>query len=491
MLFLFYTGLTLLLPQQQKTPIPTIPKEKEAELRKTYSLELSSKTKESVAKLLEDATNTKDDPVTRFFLLDLASKHARDISDFAGAFKAIDTMDEFHSDVSPLAHKQRILEEARKRNPKVPESLEALAQGDLALAISAADPARKDGANYDIASKSAENAAKTAKTLKIKALEDKAALVSKYAVDLGKDGKNPFVQARFQYFILGQNEESVLKSLSEGSDPKLKKLSGLKLLGGKSAENYCEYGDAAFEAANDSSRPAHEKAILQREALEMYTLALSTATGAAKTKYERDPQLKKRMSDLEKTTSSVAMALPAGSVDLLALIDPKLHKVVGEWAKDGPTLTGSLAPYSRIQIPYEPPEEYDLVLHLERRRGTTFLVGFPGRAMLALDGYGGNLSCLEVVDGKRGDQNETAFKGAVLADAKKCVLSCSVRKGGIAATLDDRKLVDWKGERSRLSMPQDWPTPNARALWLGCWDSDFQISRITLVPVSGQGKRLR
>jgi hypothetical protein len=46
-------------------------------------------------------------------------------------------------------------------------------------------------------------------------------------------------------------------------------------------------------------------------------------------------------------------------------------------------------------------------------------------------------------------------------------------------------------EYGRLTLRPEWKTPNAKALMVGVWGSEVQYSRITLVPVSGPGTKLR
>ncbi len=182
-----------------------------------------------------------------------------------------------------------------------------------------------------------------------------------------------------------------------------------------------------------------------------------------------------------------------GPVDVLALLDPRADAVTGEWTSRGKSLVTPPGTYCRIQVPYELPEEFDLRLQVEKVRGSTLILGLGGRnpVMLTLDGCGGNVSGLESVDGKRVDQNETRWNGAVFRDGKKSTVAVSVRKGGISATVDDQKVVDFKGDRSRLSMPNDWMTSNAKALWLGSWEGVFQIDQAVVTPVGGSGVLVR
>jgi hypothetical protein len=60
----------------------------------------------------------------------------------------------------------------------------------------------------------------------------------------------------------------------------------------------------------------------------------------------------------------------AGKVDLLAIVDPKVHALSGDWKKDGATLVGtSVDKSARLQLPYEPGEEYDIEVKCKRVTG--------------------------------------------------------------------------------------------------------------------------
>ena len=49
-------------------------------------------------------------------------------------------------------------------------------------------------------------------------------------------------------------------------------------------------------------------------------------------------------------------------VDLLKHIDPKLDAIYGEWRKDGNALSAYGGNHVNLEIPYAPPEEYDLLI---------------------------------------------------------------------------------------------------------------------------------
>jgi serine/threonine-protein kinase len=190
---------------------------------------------------------------------------------------------------------------------------------------------------------------------------------------------------------------------------------------------------------------------------------------------------------------------PPGSIDLLRLIDPKSDVVSGEWRFEGTglVLSQTSAPQPRVQVPYAPPEEYDLVVIAERLAGSESLnLGISCRgysSQVVIDGWpqDGFRSGLHYLDGREGRSNETTHKGRVLQNGKPSMIVCSVRFGMLTVSVDGMQVIDWKGNYSRLSMAKDWVVPDPKALWIGATSSPYRITRMWLMPVSGEGKRLR
>src|SRR5258708_35882143 len=87
--------------------------------------------------------------------------------------------------------------------------------------------------------------------------------------------------------------------------------------------------------------------------------------------------------------------------------------VSGEWTMQGRTLASSLGTYARFQLPYEPPEEYDLLVRASRTSGTAFILGLGGRdpVMLTIDGSGGAMTGLESVAANSLGKNEKPCAG--------------------------------------------------------------------------------
>ena len=188
---------------------------------------------------------------------------------------------------------------------------------------------------------------------------------------------------------------------------------------------------------------------------------------------------------------------PEGGIDLLKLIDPRRDAVKGVWELREGVLSCQPGDWVRLEIPYTPPDEYDLTIVATRVSGDDGL--FFGLVYgnvhwtLSFDsqpwaGYITGIGCVDSVHlGAPGNPTKTV--GRVLVNGKPAVFAFKVRKSGMTAAVDGKERIAWK-EYGRLSTRTEWMMPNARALMLGAWESEIRFSRVLLVPVAGSGSRL-
>lgn len=184
-------------------------------------------------------------------------------------------------------------------------------------------------------------------------------------------------------------------------------------------------------------------------------------------------------------------------VNLLEMVDVETDHVAGDWAREGATLLSPKAFGARIELPYEPPEEYVLTavvepldepngLLLGQRLGKNRFV-----VLLSYAGGGEPAGALENVDGANVSANETSFRRAVFAKGRPSQIVCTVRKGGVTVLCDGQEIISWQGKPERLGLSDYWKTPRDNALLLGAYDCRYRFSRVTLMPISGEGKKLR
>jgi hypothetical protein len=139
-------------------------------------------------------------------------------------------------------------------------------------------------------------------------------------------------------------------------------------------------------------------------------------------------------------------------VNLVPRIDADLDSVAGDWAVvDGKLFSPKRARPPRmhlLQLPYVPPEEYDLTLEVESKgpfdpKGdtTSLDIGLPVgdvRPGIILDGWDGTVRGISDIDRKNASENETGSKGRIFTDGMRRTPVCSVRKTGITVIVDGR-----------------------------------------------------
>ena len=186
------------------------------------------------------------------------------------------------------------------------------------------------------------------------------------------------------------------------------------------------------------------------------------------------------------------------TVDLLSLVDPERDRVSGPWTRSDGRLESNKQYGSRVEIPYEPPDEYVLTVvcePLDEPNGLILGQRSGGRRFLVLINYAQPnqppASALENVDGLNVERNATTLRAPLLAKHHPSAVLCTVRKDSVTVTCDGRPVIDWRGEPSRLSLSDYWRTPRENALFLGAYDCRYRFHRVTLTPISGSGKPLR
>jgi hypothetical protein len=178
-------------------------------------------------------------------------------------------------------------------------------------------------------------------------------------------------------------------------------------------------------------------------------------------------------------------------------VDPKEHALAGDWKKEGRVLrfkSGDKGAY--LQLPYEPPEEYDVAVAFRRLagdEGLQLILNAGGQpVMAAVDGWPmfGYRSGMHYLDGKGADNNETTVKGQLLKSDTDYTLVYSVRNGIINVSLNGKEIISFKGKFSRLSF--DSPASNKKALvFAAVPNGAFEINRIVVTPVKGKGTILK
>lgn len=209
-----------------------------------------------------------------------------------------------------------------------------------------------------------------------------------------------------------------------------------------------------------------------------------------------------RGNDRVDAVESVPAAPHAGDwIDLLPLADPKADAVSGRWTRVADGLQGEIISGTKgaqvLQLPYEPPEEYDFRIAyttLEGNREASQILSAFGSQFTwgTASGQPDKWSGFNMVNGKPMMQSGAGVKLPGQRDMNRRYESLvEVRRDRVTGYVDGEKLVEWKTNYSDLSMDPGHAIPNPRALGIAIWWSKTVFHEVSVREVTGKGKRLR
>jgi hypothetical protein len=176
-----------------------------------------------------------------------------------------------------------------------------------------------------------------------------------------------------------------------------------------------------------------------------------------------------------------------GTIELLPYIDLNRDIVKGKWLKEGKVLQcddTNFAP--RVQIRYEPPEEYDLIVQFSQPKlRHPIAVMLPNRnggtVILKVGMRNGN-------DFQLSTNRKEVKTPNLLKPNIAHTIAVQVRRNWIRALLDNRELVRLKSDLKNLTVDNWNKMPDPRFLGVGCDDpTSFYVIRVT--EIGGVGKK--
>jgi hypothetical protein len=214
------------------------------------------------------------------------------------------------------------------------------------------------------------------------------------------------------------------------------------------------------------------------------------------------------------TTASAAPSMlehptppkPKGRViNLMPAINLKKDCLIGEyeWSKDGKSLTatknGTSASATRIELPYQPPLEYDFSVTYffpaGSRPGSVALILSGGPKKFAswwyeLGGYNGRFCGFDRVGGQACNANKTSVERDFKTEVEYMV-TVEVRKDKIAAILNGERLCEYETDFTDLSNPGFYNLTKPGTIGVGTAQTPSEVRAITVTEISGPGKFTR
>ena len=186
-----------------------------------------------------------------------------------------------------------------------------------------------------------------------------------------------------------------------------------------------------------------------------------------------------------------------GAIDLLKLVEVRRDVQVGSWTVADQRLISDATPFAKLQLPYQPPEEYDFRIVFARGAGNgdvNQLLSHNGKPFVWK--MGANQNSIFAFD-KIGDQpfhNNPSTTRAVrcLITGRKYTAVVKVRNTGVKAYLDDQLISQYKTDYSDMSAAAEdgWALSDPKSLGVGSWSSPTIFFNIDVLEISGAGKVL-
>lgn len=437
-------------------------------------------------KLLRKGVETADDPTSKFVFLKEAVDVAAAAGDVDGAFRAAGELVRAFAVDGPALKLALITRMAASTRDA--ETARALAKACVGAANEAARSEAYEAAasmltKAETLARVAQDPTLTARLPELKrdvgSLKDEHARVKPM---LEKGSGDADAIGRYLCFVKG-DWEAGMPHLAAGAKGPLKTVVDKDFLKPAEADKQVEVAQAWADFAQ-RERSAWRKARIRTRVRHWLELALAGATGVLKL------QIEKRLAELEDAEPGV--------VNLLRMVDARADAIGGAWAVENGVLISGKEEWARVQMPYTPPDEYDLTIVVERREGMDALgIGLgQGKTVFSvwIDGFPakGGLTGLDQLDGLLLENSPASVKGTFLANQKPSTIDIAVRKGGVKVSIDGKAVLAWAGNFSRLSKSPVWQQRDPKApILVGAFGSRYHFSKIALTPVSGQGKPLR
>jgi serine/threonine-protein kinase len=184
------------------------------------------------------------------------------------------------------------------------------------------------------------------------------------------------------------------------------------------------------------------------------------------------------------------------AVRLIPILAPAQDRVKGEWRVENAQLHCGSEAFTKLRLPFVPPEEYDVLLVFTRRTGygdVNLLLSHQGTPFLwAMGAVGNSIFGFGTINGQWAASNPTTRHDSNCLDNNRLyTVVVQVRKDGLWAYVDGKLKSSWKTDYRDMSSDTNWGLPEPRFIGLGTYESPTEFRRIEVLEVSGKGTRLR
>ena len=155
---------------------------------------------------------------------------------------------------------------------------------------------------------------------------------------------------------------------------------------------------------------------------------------------------------------------------MLAEIDPAANSESGQWSREGEGLIAAAAPYAKLRLLPDVPEEYDLEVTFTRTSGedsvALIFATQSQQATFEIDAWQQQLAGIQLINGHNLQQpaNPTRVADLRLVNGRQYTVSLQVRRNRIDVWLDGSPLTTFVNDGSTLSPLPDWALTDSSAI---------------------------
>ena len=172
----------------------------------------------------------------------------------------------------------------------------------------------------------------------------------------------------------------------------------------------------------------------------------------------------------------------AGTIDVLELIDPARDARSGSWRRDSRGLySPANTMHAFLRLPVATPAEYMLDLVVEPGASSHLMMTLLNGMTQFQALVGNEINGLQYIDGAWWNSNETSVREGLFTKDTDCTVTCVVRQAETEVYFNGRRIIHWRGDRSRLTPYGDSSSP--LRLMLGTHDMHL-FKAIRLTPLS-------
>jgi hypothetical protein len=489
-------AITAVGAEEARLPVPGQPQQVDAEkiIRELFAADFAKHAPADRAalakKLLAKVGNIKDDPAGSFVLLHDARELAVVGRDYETALTAADRTAEAFAIDGPslkseiLLHADPASLTAAQRAALLPEEEKVAEQ---LLATGDAVAAERVAAQSQALARATRDPALIASAVTWYAQFQPAAdvvsrgqaAVTKLKASPGDPALNT-AAGRYDCMVKG-DWAAGLPLLAKGSDPMLAEPAKAELSASaaQDAPAIASAADGWMTIAD--SCPSFFKAAITSHAVELYKAALPKLTGLMKL------AVQKRLAKLDK-------AVPSSHViDLLALINPERDALGdGGWTIEKGVLVSGSGSSTRIQVPYRPPEEYDVTIEFTRLVGDDailFLLSRKDTAFACNVGRSDKGQCwIGRIDNNWGFRHDAGGSIGELLNGTRHQAVVKVRDDGVSVFVDGKPICSWKTDYSDLSPPPAYHLNDPTLVGFGAYRTSVAFHSVSITEIRGKGK---